>query len=92
MLTDDVCPVGIGGCEHICTNTNTSFECSCFTGYILSANNFLCDGKSNHFLSLSLSPYTLQTWTNVKLIMEVVSRHAITSLVHFFVLVTLGIF
>ena len=33
-----------GGCEHICTNNNGSFECSCRRGYELMADTLLCKG------------------------------------------------
>ena len=36
---------GNGECDHICTNNNGSFSCSCRTGYILTENNLSCDGK-----------------------------------------------
>ncbi|XP_035689592.1 von Willebrand factor D and EGF domain-containing protein-like [Branchiostoma floridae] len=32
-----------GGCEHVCTNTEGSFQCSCDAAYILSENGFSCD-------------------------------------------------
>ena len=34
---------GLGPCQHICTNTNGSFNCSCHSGYTLSGLN--CTGK-----------------------------------------------
>ena len=36
------CLSGNGGCNHICTNTQGSFECLCNTSYILTADNKTC--------------------------------------------------
>ena len=33
LLDINECLVNKGGCQHICTNTDGSFECSCNTGY-----------------------------------------------------------
>ena len=32
------------GCNHICTNTNGSFSCECFSGYQLSDDMMTCVG------------------------------------------------
>ncbi len=40
----DECALGQDNCDHICTNTNSSFQCSCFSGFIL-INGSLCIGK-----------------------------------------------
>ena len=37
--------VGLSGCAHICTNTNGSYECSCYSGYQISSNSRTCVGK-----------------------------------------------
>ena len=40
-------------CDHICTNTNGSYECSCRTGYELDkTNNVSCIGKNYHFVKI----------------------------------------
>ena len=39
------CLSGIGGCEHICTNTVGNFSCSCKIGYSLDSNLMNCSGK-----------------------------------------------
>ena len=45
------CQASNGGCDHVCNNTVGSFQCSCNSGYILSADGFRCSGKGvNHFL------------------------------------------
>ena len=37
------CLVSNGGCEHICLNTNGSYQCSCQSGFKLT-NNIFCSG------------------------------------------------
>ncbi|XP_078580864.1 uncharacterized protein LOC144864548 [Branchiostoma floridae x Branchiostoma japonicum] len=39
----DECATSNGGCEHICTNTDGSFHCSCDVGYSLSINSLSCN-------------------------------------------------
>lgn len=36
------CEVNNGGCEHICTNTDGSYECSCYDGYALNTDGHTC--------------------------------------------------
>lgn len=43
MLDIDECTLGYP-CDHICTNTIGSFECSCDEGYAL--NGTICNGES----------------------------------------------
>jgi hypothetical protein len=38
------CELG-GGCDHKCTNTLGSYQCSCRTGYKLDPNGHLCLGR-----------------------------------------------
>jgi len=33
-----------GGCDHVCTNTNGSYYCSCHDGYVLGNDTFSCIG------------------------------------------------
>ena len=40
----DLCKVNNGGCEHVCTNTQSGVSCSCNDGYLL-ANNQNCTGE-----------------------------------------------
>ena len=40
----DECNQGNGGCEHTCTDTIGSFNCSCNTGFQLTAGGH-CSGK-----------------------------------------------
>ncbi|XP_066271630.1 uncharacterized protein [Branchiostoma lanceolatum] len=39
----DECLGENGGCDHICTNTEGSFQCSCHPGYLLNADGLTCD-------------------------------------------------
>ena len=39
------CDEGIDGCDHNCTNTEGSFECTCDIGYKLDSNSSTCLGK-----------------------------------------------
>ena len=41
-----------GGCEHTCSNSDGSYQCSCHSGYELVANLLNCDGTKdiNHYL------------------------------------------
>ena len=46
VFTDiNECNTSNGGCEHSCTNTIGSFNCSCDTGYQLDGNGLNCNGK-----------------------------------------------
>lgn len=40
----DECLQNNGGCDHTCTNTFGSFECSCDQGYDLDENGLTCQG------------------------------------------------
>ena len=44
LLDVNECTMNNGGCEHICTNTLGSFECSCDSGFVLDDNNLSCNG------------------------------------------------
>ena len=45
-ITDiDECSHGIDGCQHICSNTNGSYYCSCNDGYTLKQDGKNCTGK-----------------------------------------------
>ena len=35
---------GIASCSHTCINTIGSYQCSCNTGFVLSANQAFCQG------------------------------------------------
>ena len=41
LLDTDECDLEVDGCEHICVNSEGSYECSCEEGY-----NLNDDGKS----------------------------------------------
>ena len=39
------CDEGTSGCNQTCTNTNGSYTCSCYNGYVLDADGHNCNGK-----------------------------------------------
>ena len=39
------CAVNPNVCEHTCHNSNSSFYCTCKSGYRLASNGRTCDGK-----------------------------------------------
>lgn len=43
MFTDvDECATSNGGCNHTCTNSEGSYECSCNAGFVLRADGRNC--------------------------------------------------
>ena len=46
LIDINECIVNNGGCQHMCNDTEGSFECYCRDGYSLNPNKFLCDGMS----------------------------------------------
>ena len=40
------CDTDNGGCDHNCTDSIGSYDCSCDIGYILATDNHGCNGKS----------------------------------------------
>ena len=53
LNTENECETNNGGCEHICTDTASSYECSCRDGYVLNNDRHRCSGK--HFICCMLS-------------------------------------
>ena len=43
---DDECAAVSGRCDHVCSNTNGSFTCSCHPGYFLDSDGKTCRGRS----------------------------------------------
>ena len=41
----DECSLANGGCQHVCTNTMGSYQCSCNDGFKLDSNGLTCSGK-----------------------------------------------
>ena len=41
----DECSTNNGGCNHVCTNTVGSFNCSCNDGFSLNADRASCNGN-----------------------------------------------
>ena len=39
------CDENLHLCEQVCTNTESSYECSCNPGYTLSINRFSCNSE-----------------------------------------------
>ena len=44
-LDADECQLGLSDCEHICSNTEGSYTCSCRPGYDLALNMRSCEGN-----------------------------------------------
>ena len=43
VITDiNECQISNGGCAHACTNTDGSYYCECYTGYILQPSQHDC--------------------------------------------------
>ena len=63
ILTDiDECKTSNGGCDHICTNTNGSYQCSCHDGYSLAEDNSHCVGMQyNELIHTLTTMYTCRT-------------------------------
>ena len=40
------CDENLHLCEQVCTNTESSYECSCDPGYTLSINRFSCNSET----------------------------------------------
>lgn len=46
FLTDkDVCNSVDHGCEHICVNTDSSYLCQCYEGFVLRDDKKTCKSK-----------------------------------------------
>ena len=41
----DECVNFNGGCEHVCKNSIGSYECFCYNGHLLEADEHGCKGK-----------------------------------------------
>jgi hypothetical protein len=52
------CAVKNGGCEHFCTNTVGSYQCSCKSGFTLSADMTSCEDVNECDTTLFSSPCT----------------------------------
>ena len=48
-LDNNECNINNGGCDHVCTNTPGSFQCSCRDGYRLASNGQTCTGRCCHY-------------------------------------------
>ena len=45
LLDLNECLTNNGKCEHICTNNDGSYECSCNSGYEIGNDGKSCEGK-----------------------------------------------
>ncbi len=45
-LDIDECDTSNGRCNHVCTNTNGSYECTCDVGYSLNEDSHTCSGNN----------------------------------------------
>ena len=45
----DECIEGTAGCAQMCTNVNSSYSCSCGSGYLLAIDEHGCEGTSDKF-------------------------------------------
>ena len=59
------------GCNHICTNTNGSFSCECFSGYQLSDDMMTCVGRyvSKYTYIHTYIYIDIHTYTNIHICM-----------------------
>ena len=42
------CSNGTHTCSQTCTNTNGSFTCGCYSGFLLDADGYACNGMQIH--------------------------------------------
>ena len=68
------------GCEHFCTNSAGSYECSCHFGYQLGSDGKSCAGELVVLTTMMLDDSTLQMSTNVMTITEGVNKTVPTQL------------
>lgn len=52
LIDEDECAVNNGGCQHVCTNTIGSYQCSCTNGFLLHENKHDCiEGHCTHMIA-----------------------------------------
>ena len=44
IIDDDECSRNNGGCEHLCNNTDGSYNCYCINGHVLDDDGLGCSG------------------------------------------------
>ena len=59
------CETANGGCQHSCTNTIGSFNCSCYTGYQLDENGLNCSGERSWNNKL----FHMMTWLQLQILL-----------------------
>ena len=45
VYVENECLESNGGCDQVCVNTATSYECQCRSGYELQSNGISCTGN-----------------------------------------------
>jgi len=54
FIDNDECATNNGGCQHVCSNTVGSYQCSCHNGFILHENKHDCiEGHCTYMISAS---------------------------------------
>ena len=49
-IETDECAASPSPCQHVCTNTVGSFQCSCNNGYLIDSDETSCNGMFAHML------------------------------------------
>ena len=64
----DECFEGTDNCSQICTNTEGSFTCECYDGYLLDTDEATCNGMYLEFIQ-----YSLYLWVSHRIVYTCVS-------------------
>ena len=81
------CATNNGGCAQICTNTVSSYHCSCGAGYMMGGDGHTCSGEEDTIIYITLLYmcqlifYHMQISMSVLLVMADVRRPVLTLLV-----------
>ena len=81
------CATNNGGCAQICTNTVSSYYCSCGAGYMMGSDGHTCSGEEDIIIYITLLYmcqlifYHMQISMSVLLIMVDVCTPVLTLLV-----------
>ena len=65
------CDEGISGCNQTCTNTNGSYICSCYNGYVLDSHS--CNGKVIVHITYVITASSQMLMSVVKVLMVVIN-------------------
>lgn len=58
------CTLGLDNCDHVCTDTHDSFNCSCRPGYALAADNHTCSIDCGGRLTAVSGSFHTPGWPN----------------------------